>query len=174
MATSTYSLVTDMLVGDVTVDTAVKQRHVDQAADEVDSTLGFLYPTPFTAGTCSRPGWLLIQRLANFIASGRLLLEIDQGGEEQMIHAYGKSLLQQATDTMALILSGAIDLRPGDDGSDAGDQPINGMLIGNVDSFATVDAFYNYMAKPPVFIGRRGGWIADRLSEEPGVWPKNG
>lgn len=168
MTDSTYSATTDLLVGDVTIDDAVKTRHVNQAADEVDSNLGFLYPTPFTEGALSRPGWLLIQRLANFIASGRLLMEIDQGGEEQMIHAYGKSLLQQATDAMSLILSGAIDLRPGDDGST--EVPAtNGMLIANVDDFSVVDKFYDYMAKPPIFL-QRFPFIPDRLNP-PGVWP---
>lgn len=173
MATSTYGLITDMLIGDVTVDDSVKQRHVDQAADEVDSKLGFLYPTPFTEVALSRPGWLLIRRLANFIASGRLIMEIDQGGEENIVHKYGMSLLQQAEDAMCIILDGSVNLLPGDDGSGAGDAPVNGMLIGNVDKFATVDAFYDYMAKPPIFPDPRypyDPWIPDRFSNQPGVW----
>lgn len=169
MADSTYSVIADLLIGDVTVDDTVKQRHVNQAADEVDSILGFLYPTPFTEGAVSRPGWLLIKRLANFIASGRLLLEIDQAGEEQMVHAYGKSLLQQATDAMEMVLNGAVNLLPGDDGSDTDAKPVNAMLIANVDNFSVVEAFYGYMAKPPL-ITTRYPFIPDRL-DQPNVWP---
>lgn len=155
--TSTYSNVTDLFVGDITVDDTIKQNHVDRAADEVDSRLGFLYVTPFVEGDISRPGWLLIQRLANFIASGRLLLEIDQAGEQQMIHAYGKRLLDDAEATIQLILSGQIDLRP-QDPTEIEVPAINGAKVVNLDPYSQVEAFYGWAAIPGYNYSGFGGW----------------
>lgn len=153
----TYSHVPDLLVGDVVIAADIKQRHVNNATDEVDSKLGFDYPTPFTPDNTSRQGWLLIKRLANFYASGRLLLEIAQVGEQQQINSYGKSLVDQADEVVACILKGDINLSPE---SVEPDPVQNQFLIQNLDPVSQVEAFYGYIAQPTYpFAGQPfGGW----------------
>lgn len=155
---STYSTISDLFVGDITIDTATKQQHVDRAADEVDSRLGFMYVTPFTQGALSRPGWLFIQRLANFIASGRLLLEIDQAGEGMMIHAYGKRLLDDAEECISYVLDGKIDLLPTDP-SDPDIQAVHGATVRNLDPYSQVEAFYGWASIPAWATPSRSGYF---------------
>lgn len=147
---ATYSTADELLIGDLTVSPAVKQKHVDAATREVDERLGFNYQTPFTQSSVSRPAWFLIKRIANYIASGRLLLETDQSGEDNGVHAYGLYLLQEVDTILEPILNGEINLSPPSDDLPDPTTP-HGARVSNVDPYSQVEAFYGWAARPPVY-----------------------
>ena len=142
---STYSTVADLLIGDMPVAVGFsKQKFVDDAADEVDSVLGRRYVTPLDVSESSqipRHARLFVKRVANHLASGRLILALAAGGEDQALHAYGWHLVKNATEALAQIASGEYDLTgapevPGGDAANAGPS------IQNVDASSGVEAFY--------------------------------
>jgi len=165
----TYSSKDDLLIGDLPCSTELKDKHVDDASNEIDSKLGFLYTVPFTASAVSIPGWILIKRIANNLASGRLLLEVNQSREPGSmgyqngpvkVVSYGQSLIDEAEATLTMILKGDIDLHPPveNNGDDGGLGFLHGARVANTDSYSQVEAFY--------------GWAAQRQPYQPGFgWP---
>lgn len=146
---STYSTVADLLTGNVPLPAALSpQKFVDDAANEVDSFIGFKYQTPVDVsdlGATSRPARLLIKRLANFLATGRLLMAADASGQDVNLHAYANKLITDALTTLQLIANGEITL----DGAITLTDP-NGASAGlrkapaiyNVDESSNVEGFY--------------------------------
>lgn len=144
-----YSTVDDLLLGDMPLGSKVDPiRFVQDAADEIDSVLGFRYVTPIdiadTAST-ARHVKLLLKRINNHLASGRLILAVDVGGEDSVLHAYGVSLIQEAIAWLTQIvnsmtLEGAEE-KPGEDAS-------TGPSIMNEDEFSAVATFYDFVMKP--------------------------
>ena len=54
MVLQAYSAVTDLLVGDITLGSTVNaEKYVQDAADEMDSKLGFIYETPIDLNAAS-------------------------------------------------------------------------------------------------------------------------
>lgn len=153
----TYSAVVDLLIGDQEVKTDIKTRHVIDASNEIDSKLGFLYDVPFTEAAVSAPAWILIKRVANNFASGRLLLEVNQSREGASIGyqglpvkvvSYGQSLIDDAQTVIQMIIDGKINLNPPDPGES--DNPLNqqhGMRVVNLDPHSPVEAFYGWAAQ---------------------------
>lgn len=159
MADSTYSQVTDLLTGNIPVSTVLGQKYVNDAADEIDSIIGHIYVTPVDmrptpeedppgVGTVKRPSRLLLKRIANFLASGRLMLATSAGGEDDQLHAYAKYLVDTALATLQQIASGSISLDGAVTDSDPDTEGRYGPLIANVDPESNVEAFYDriYMA----------------------------
>lgn len=164
MADSTYSLVTDLLTGNIPVSAPMGQKYVNDAADEIDSVIGHLYVTPVDmrstpednppgAGTVKRPTRLLLKRIANFLASGRLMLATSAGGEDDQLHAYAKYLVDTALTTLQQIASGAIKLDGAETVGDPDEEGRYGPLVSNVDPESNVEAFYDriYMAPHQTF-----------------------
>lgn len=143
-------MTTDLLTGNIPTPAYLNiQKFVDDAGDEIDSKVGFLYSTPLDVADTSamvRPARLLIKRLNVFLATGRLLLAADAGGEENQIHAYGVSLLREANAALDAIASGAIVLDGAAQvpGSSVATVPV----INNKDPESNVDAFYDRIANP--------------------------
>lgn len=152
----TYSQTSDMLIGDVFTDETKKLKHVTLASKEVDEKLGFKFSTPFDESAVSGPAWNLISRIANFIASGRFLLESDQSGEENGVHAYGQSLLNEANLAIKAILDGDVNLYP-DTGDPQKMTAPHSALVTNVDPYSQVEAFYGFTARPAY--GGRGPFL---------------
>lgn len=131
------------------------ERFVKDAAKEIDSRLGFKYVTPlrFTRivngsvtkvdpedETTYTPSFLLINRLSNFIASGRLLLASAAPEENSSIHQYGNKLLRDAEAILSQITSNRADLEVEEiDTSDA--ETPYGLLVANRDRKSYVKAF---------------------------------
>lgn len=103
-----YSTVADLLLGDMETGSIDLQKYVDAAADEIDSKLGFLYVLPLSP--LAAVEILLLKDINNKIASGRLILAQYIGGEESALHAYGYSLIREATESLMLLANGVIDL----------------------------------------------------------------
>ena len=91
-----YSEVGDLLIGDMPVGVLTsKQKFVDDATNEIDSYIGVRYVTPLSlADTDPSTGWpnaiprhvrLHISRINNHLASGRLILAVAAGGEDQRV-----------------------------------------------------------------------------------------
>lgn len=155
-----YSATTDLLTGNVPVPSYLSpQKFVDDAADEIDSKIGFLYSTPIDIvsvdSTVPRPARLLLKRINNFLASGRLLLAAAAGQEDSQLHAYGWSLIQEATIALNAIASGAITIE-GATRIDTGDEAaVTAVIINNLDPESTVEAFYNRIANPNYSYGNK-------------------
>ena len=143
MPDSTYSVVDDLLLGDLPVSATVnKQKFVNDAADEIDSRLGFVYETPLPMdGTMERHAELTIKRVANNLASGRLILMLASPTEQRALHAYGQSLVNAALADLGFILAGTLPL----DGATKQDADVDqdtGPSVKNLDSASAVEAFY--------------------------------
>lgn len=144
-----YSEVADLLIGDIPLGTRVDpQKFVNEATDEVDSQIGVLYETPIEmneAGPVARHARLLLKRVANHLASGRLILALAAGDEDTTVHAYGMSMVREARGVLNQIAAGLVDL-PGATKHEVVGQS-NGASIKNYDEFSGVDAFYDMVMR---------------------------
>jgi hypothetical protein len=150
---STYSTLADLLIGDMPIPAYIdKQGYVNNAADEIDSRLGYVYATPFDVSDLStmiRPARLTIKRIAAHLSSGRLILAMATASEDRQVHAYGKSLIDEALSVLEKIANGEIPLIGADPlDPDATSAPHSGPTILNIDQFSSVEAFYQQMALP--------------------------
>jgi hypothetical protein len=146
-----YCLVTDLLTGNIPVPANLEpQKYVDDAADEIDSKIGFVYVTPIdvTSGSeVPRPARLLLKRINVHLATGRLLLAAAAGQEESQLHAYGWSLIKEANSALDQIASGSIPitgavLLPGNE------EVVTAVIVNNLDPESAVEAFYDRIANP--------------------------
>lgn len=148
-----YCQTTDLLTGDVPTPAYLSpQKYVDDAANEIDSKIGFVYETPVDItddpdNPVVRPVRLLLTRLNVFIATGRLLMAVAASGEDERLHAYGWSLVQEATLTLEAIASGKLPLE-GVDKLPAAQAQITAPLSYNEDSESNVSAFYDRIVNP--------------------------
>lgn len=87
---------------------------VQEAADEMDSRLGFLYKLPLRppAGALALPDYqvLLLKQINNKLASGRLIMQVAIAGEDRSLHAYGLRLVTEATNDLMLLANGEVSL----------------------------------------------------------------
>lgn len=151
----TYSQVTDLLIGDIPVSVLTsKQKFVDDATDEVDSYIGVRYETPLSLGdTDASTGWpnpiprhvrLHISRIANHLASGRLILAVSAGGEDFQVQAYGRSLIEEAIAALVQIRDGHYDIEGAVPNPTKDEQRPRGPVLAGVDSESLVDGFYEF------------------------------
>ena len=149
---SVYSVIGDILLGDLPIPGYVdKQKYVDDAADEMDSYIGYTYVTPIDmnpAGPVIRPARLLLHRIATHLSTGRLVLAIAVASEDKSLHAYGKSLVDDAVAALEKIAGGEIPLT-GAVPIVGTTSPPSGPMIANIDQFSMVEQFYQQMAVPP-------------------------
>lgn len=140
-----YSEVGDLLIGDIPLPARIGDgsKFVDMAADEIDSQVGHIYTTPIVIPDEPqyRPARLLLKKINNLIASGRIILDMAAGGEDNDLHAYGRSMLNEGLSLLASIVTGRIvligaPLLPGTEDVDTGP------LIVNEDPESLVEAFY--------------------------------
>ncbi len=159
-----YSAVADMVTGNIPVSTTIGEKYVADAADEIDSVLGSLYKTPLDmdptptesppgTGTITRPSRLLIKRISNWLASGRLMLSTAAAGEDHELHSYALYLVKSATDVLMSIARGETILEGAEKIDTTGEEGEYGPLISNVDPESNVEAFYDriYMAPPSYY-----------------------
>jgi hypothetical protein len=109
-----YSAVGDLLIGDIPLPPRFGDgtKFIDMATDEIDSQIGHIYVTPIELEDipANRPARLLLKKINNFIASGRMILDMAMAGEDRELQAYGKSLLREGLDLLGKISSGKIEL----------------------------------------------------------------
>lgn len=124
---------------------------VADAADEIDSQIGFLYETPINvtlSGTVPKPVKLLLKRINISLATGRLILTLDATGENKNLNAYGQSLITQALEALASIAKGD-PILPGVPSANPDDEVTSNLpQLANKDNESYVEAFYERIANP--------------------------
>lgn len=146
---ATYCTTDDLLIGDIpTTAVLTPAKAVQDAADEIDSKIGFRYSTPVDVtptGPTPRPVLLLLKRLNAHLASGRLIMAAAAAGSQDNVHAYGASLVREVTRTLNQIAEGELDL----DGLEPlSPEPVRAPLIFNVDPRSQVEGFYDTLTNP--------------------------
>lgn len=149
-----YAAVGDLLTGGIPTPAYLStQKYVDDAADEIDSHIGLMYATPIDVTDVEtnpvvRPVRLLLKRINTYLATGRLIMAATSNGEDDNLHAYGLSLVQEATAALKAISSGEIVLTGVDPADPDAQARVTGPIIANVDSESNVEAFYDRIANP--------------------------
>jgi len=100
MARYTYSEKEDLLIGDIRLSPQYGDgtKFVELAADDMDAQLGHVYLTPIVIPEDipeNRPSILLLKRINNCLASGRLIMDMALGGEDTVLNAYGLKLYNE-------------------------------------------------------------------------------
>lgn len=144
----------DLLVGDIGGLDGLKPKFIQMATDEIDGMLGFVYVLPL--GGLSAHATLIIKNIARKLASGRLINSQATAGEDNQVHAYGQSLIDEAFRDLWAIRNGDTDLGVPKIASmqTSGDAP----EIYQGDEFSGVDAFYAWMGSGPGYYRPTYGW----------------
>jgi hypothetical protein len=144
----TYSEVSDLILGNIPTP-ANAQKYVDDGADEIDARIGFKYATPIAVGESAeeRPVRLLLKRINNWLASGRLIMALDGGGEDDQLHQYGLYLVTEANKTLDQIVNGEIVL-PGVDPSSPTSEIVTGPQMSVGDEYSLVEGFDEIFGNP--------------------------
>jgi len=137
-----YSTEDDLLVGDLALSPILdKEKFVTEAAEEIDSKLGFIYALPLPVAL---PNYqkLLLKGINNKLASGRLIMAVAIGGEDSTVHAYAARLVNEATQELLAIANGLVEL-DADRAVPTLDEAagVRTLSIKNVDSESAVEAF---------------------------------
>lgn len=146
-----YCEVKDLLIGDIPTGGGLDPvKYVNDAADEIDSKIGFVYVTPITS--IVRPVVLLLKRINAHLASGRMILAATISAEGDQLNAYGQSLVADSMLAIEAIASGEILLPGATINTDVIPPidplaPVSGpLLISNLDTVSRVESFYNFVA----------------------------
>lgn len=153
MRVTAYCSTADLMIGDISTSAALDPaKYVADAADEIDSHIGFRYVTPISTETPPTPApvVLLLKRLNAHLATGRLILAATVLQEDVKLNAYGQSLVDSVLLSLALISSGQmvlVDVPPAP-GNSADTLNPHVPLVSNGDGESAVDAFYDRVANP--------------------------
>ncbi len=150
-----YCVGGDLLIGNIPLPQWItREQVIADAADEIDSKIGFVYQVPIPAPPGTDPEHpipnvvgLILKRINAALASGRLILQVAAGQEDTRLHAYGASLVAEALAAIDQIFNGEIvfdNVPPVNP-----EEPIvNGPMISNLDAESNVEAFYNRIGNP--------------------------
>lgn len=154
-----YCETADLIVGDIAGMDALKEQFISTASNEMDSMIGFVYELPLSG--VSAHVTLLLKTICLKLASGRLLMAQAAGSEDTVVHAYGKSLVDEALRDLYAIRNMQIDLGATKVASmqSAGNAP----MIHQGDDTSGVDTFYDIMGSSRYDGGIPTGW-------RPGTW----
>lgn len=143
--TQTYSLDSDLLTGNVPLPEYIDvPKALTDAADEIDSQIGFLYNTPVSmdeTGPVSRPARLLLKLISAHLSSGRIIMAVSSAQQSEELHNYGLYLVTFANERLKAIAEGKILLDGAAPAAEADGDP-TGPLIYNVDPESNVESFY--------------------------------
>lgn len=164
-----YCRLEDLLKGDLDLPRYMGDgsQFVNRAAEDIDSHIGHIYSTPITVDTNdprTRPTFLILKRINSLLASGRMMLDLAAAGETTELHAYGRSLVQEALSLLEKIANSEIVLYGAErnDPTPEDSTEFSGPAIKNADSYSLVQAFYerynpNLGYDPVGTIGPYGG-----------------
>lgn len=152
-----YCATADLVLGDIPLPGYINtSERVNDAADEIDSRIGYIYQTPINieqGSPVERPARLLLKRINSHLASGRILLAIAAPSEQTSLHAYGWSLVKESLDALEQIKDGDIVLEGAPTAENAVQPAATVPLISNLDPESSVEAFYNRIANPDYSYG---------------------
>lgn len=147
---TTYCEVIDLLIGDISTSVLLNpQKYVEDASDEIDSKIGFLYTIPISVNDPTpRPVVLLLKRICSHLASGRLIMAATLSVEGKELHAYGESLVKGAQQAIESIITGHIVLT-GVTSNILGPGTYAKLgIISNSDAESMVEAYYDRIVNP--------------------------
>lgn len=157
-----YCEVTDLMLGDIPLPSYIDpQKKVDDACDEIDSYLGYIYETPIdvsSTGPLARPARLLLKRINASLASGRLILAVASPEENRNLHAYGWSLVTESLASLRELATGNPALEGATPAENAAPAASTAPLIDNLDPESSVEAFYDRIANPSYQYGSLLGY----------------
>lgn len=150
-----YCAVTDLLFGDIVIASTVDQtRFIRDAHDEIDIIVSNKYVVPFNLADTTQNylARAFLKRVNAQLATGRLLMALNQESEKERINAYANRLVRDALEALKQLVEGEFEivglpLRP-IAGADDFKPP---MLFGNKDAQSGVDSFYDVVM--PLGIG---------------------
>ena len=149
---ATYCQPNDLIIGDIAGLETQKQEFINIASEEIEAMLGFVYTLPLGAVTVH--GALILKNICRKLASGRLLMAQAASHEDTSVHAYGKSLVDEAEGTLWSIRNGQIELgAPKVESMATGG---NAPTIIQGDEVSGVDAFYGWMTGSPRIVPNNG------------------
>lgn len=152
---TTYSEVGDLLLGDIPAPRDA-EKWVQDATDEIDSKLGMRYVVPIVVDqtvSANKVTVLLLKRINNHLASGRLVCAKAASGSQQEVHQYGMSLIREAELALNQLASGDMTL-PGATFQSVDDVGQSGPIISNLDAQSNVEAFYGMVTAPGGYPGQ--------------------
>lgn len=142
----TYCTEADINLGDLQTPRAVSiEDWIKVTADEIDAEIGQIYKLPLSFDTAKpedRTDALYLKKINSFLATARIILLISGGGQDEVLHAYGKSLLGDAKGALGKIANKTVILESASLIDDV-DNQYNGPIITNKDAGSYVDAFYS-------------------------------
>jgi hypothetical protein len=168
-----YSTAADLLTGNIPIPGYLSaDKFVADAADEIDSKIGFVYDTPIDVADNSgvvRPAKLLLKRINNFLATGRLLMAAASAGEDTNLHAYALKMVNDATAALEAIVSGDVLLEGATELNPSTDATPKGPRWYNPDTESAVDSFYETLVPVNAGGSRVNGalWWLDNLPATP-------
>lgn len=147
-----YSGEEDLLIGDLRVNPRFDlEKVLLDVGEEIDAAIGYIYVTPIDmteAGPVARHSRLLLKKISNYLASGRIILALAIGGEDTTLNAYGLSLVNEAKRDLSGVASGTTVL-VGATLQDTTDTRSTGPIIRNEDEFSGVQTFYDEVMRVP-------------------------
>lgn len=149
-----YATKDDLLTGDIPL--AGKYGDgtpfVNFAADEIDAQIGHIYVTPVTYANASdplsKPAQLLLKKINILLASGRIILDMAAGSEDDSLHSYGSSMLREGINLLKFISTGKIDLYGANRISQETETADTAVTVIQDDPYSLVESFYDRMATP--------------------------
>lgn len=155
-----YCAPTDLLIGDIPLAGKYGDgtAFVQLAADEIDSQIGHIYVTPvlFDESTPEkiatvRPAKLLLKKINTLLASGRIVLDQAAGAEDDRLHAYGRSMVNEALKLLEKIMNREIQLTDAPLLTEEAAREYTGPQVINEDAYSQVEAFYDRFQSPHIF-----------------------
>jgi hypothetical protein len=155
-----YCTKDDLLTGDIPLAGKYGDgtSFVEMAADEIDAQLGHMYTTPIEfddstpeSEAINRPAKLLLKKVNRLLASGRIVLDMAAGGEDNNLHAYGASMWQEAVSLLDKIACRDIVLVGAPLIETAAADENTRVSITNEDPYSLVKGFYDRYAIELVF-----------------------
>lgn len=145
-----YCTAADLVVGNVPLPSGADvNKYIKDAAGEMDSILGSVYTTPVIPDpevANSHVAVLTLRRINAHLASGRLLVAVTAGGEDDSVHAYGLMLINQSLEALHQLATGNPELYGAPKLDTFTESKSRGMVY-NVDEYSQVETFYG-MATP--------------------------
>lgn len=130
-----------------------QQRFVNDAADEIDSTIGGMYVLPINKSLLTVRSTLILKRINNWLATGQIVCTLAIGGEDKAMNAYGMSMLKDARSLLLQVASGAILLEDavlveGEEGS-RGPRTVNHDAVSALDVYEDRTMRWHPVPPPP-------------------------
>jgi hypothetical protein len=87
-----------------------RQPFIDEASDEIDGKLGWLYQTPIDLDSLKYYERMMLKTICRKLAGGRMITTMAIPDESGSLNAYGARLLKEGLDELHAIASGDVPL----------------------------------------------------------------